>query len=193
MRIRNLAGLVLALAVAACASPRIEEFAGTRPAFTPEAYFAGRTTGWGFVRDFWGQYRREFTVAVDGRLDGGELVLDERFTYADGSTDSRVWRITREPEEGAGGVAGYTGRADGIVGPARGQAAGRMMQWVYEMDLPIGGNTVRARFDDWLFLLEEGTLLGRATLEKYGFPLGEVVILFRKVPETDRTLLATGS
>lgn len=190
MPLRARLGLLLVLLAAACAGPQVEEFVGTRPAFTPEGYFTGHTTAWGYVQDFWGQYRREFTVAIDGRVEGGTLVLDERFAFTDGIKETRVWRIKREDDGGEDGVSTYTGTADDVAGTAEGQAAGQMMRWVYEMDLPLDDGTVRVRFEDWLYQLEQGTLLGRATMRTYGFPLGQVVILFRKLPGSGRTLTA---
>jgi hypothetical protein len=34
--------------------------------------------------------------------------------------------------------------------------------------------------DDWMYLIDERTLLNRTTMSKFGFPLGEVTLSFRK-------------
>ena len=100
---------------------KIGDFAGNTPELRIERYFAGRTHAWGVFEDRFGTLRRSFTVAIDGQWDGRELVLDERFVYADGETDRRVWRIVRT----AGGS--YEGRADDVIGTAMGRSAGNAL------------------------------------------------------------------
>jgi hypothetical protein len=173
---RWLAVLVLGcFAITGCGNMKIESYAGTEPAFKPEEYFLGRTKAWGFFQDRFGTIRREFVVEIDGRMEADLLILDERFRYADGELDNRVWRI-RSLGNGA-----YEGTADDIVGIAKGQAQGRAMNWVYDFDLPVGGSTIRARFDDWMIRQDEEVMLNKTTVSKFGLELGQVFIFFRKL------------
>ena len=173
MRTIGLIGFV-ALLLAGCSGMKVEDFAGTEPGFAPEKYFVGRTRAWGFFQDRFGRIRREFTVEIQGSFDGATLRLDEDFVYLDGESDKRVWTI-RKLTDGS-----YEGTADDIVGVAKGRAAGRAMNWVYEFDLPIGDSKLRVTFDDWMLLQDEQTMLNRTTVSKLGLRLGEVVIFFRK-------------
>jgi hypothetical protein len=45
----------------------------------------------------------------------------------------------------------------------------------------LSGRRRQVHFDDWMFLQDERTLIHRATVSKFGFTLGEVIIFFRKV------------
>lgn len=174
---RWVAVLVLGcFAITGCADMKIESFSGTTPSFKPEEYFIGRTKAWGFFQDRFGTIRREFVVEIDGSMEGEVLVLDERFAYADGERDTRVWRIKSL------GNGAYEGTAGDIVGTAKGQANGRAMNWVYDFDLPVGGgSTWRVRFDDWMLLQDQEVMLNRTTITKFGFKLGEVFIFFRRL------------
>ncbi|BAI76015.1 lipoprotein (plasmid) [Azospirillum sp. B510] len=151
---------------------RIGDFAGNAPELRIERYFAGRTQAWGQFEDRFGRLRRSFTVAIDGGWDGRELVLDERFLYADGETDRRVWRIVKS------GEGRYEGRADDVIGTARGQSAGNALNWTYEMALKVGGDRWRVRFDDWMWLQPGDALVNRANVYRWGLWIGTVSLFF---------------
>jgi len=38
----------------------------------------------------------------------------------------------------------------------------------------------QVEFDDWMYLMEEGVLMNRSVMKKFGFRLGEVILFFRK-------------
>ena len=42
-----------------------------------------------------GEVVKRFHVAMTGTWDGDVGVLDERFTYSDGSTERRVWTLAQ--------------------------------------------------------------------------------------------------
>ena len=154
--------LFIVLAVAGCGSMKPEDFAGREPTLVLEDYFLGQTRAWGIFEDRFGDVRREFVVDIDGSWDGRELVLDERFTYADGEKDRRVWRIVRTGEHG------YRGKADDVVGQAIGTVYGNALNWQYDFDLRVNDRTWRVSFDDWMFLQPDGVLINRAKVRKWG-------------------------
>ncbi len=159
----------------------IQDFANRTPRFQLEEYFDGKTEAYGLFEDRFGNLRREFTVTIEGRRDGHTIVRDERFAYADGELDRRIWTI----EQTGGGE--YTGRADDVVGVARGTARGNALHWRYDMDLKVGDGTWRVHFDDWMFLQPGGVLINRARVTKWGIEIGEVTIAFVK-PEAAAVL-----
>ncbi|MCG8122574.1 MAG: DUF3833 domain-containing protein, partial [Candidatus Thiodiazotropha taylori] len=103
-----------------------------------------------------------------------QLKLDERFNYDDGTTEQRTWLITRIDKHQ------YTGSANDIIGTAHGETYGSALQWQYQMDLTIGGSDWRVHFNDWMFLLDQNTMVNKAVVTKLGFKLGEVILFFRK-------------
>lgn len=152
----------------------IDDFADTSPRLILEDYFQGETQAAGIFEDRFGTIRRQFTVDITGTWDGRELVLDERFTYADGERDRRVWRIEKT------GPNAYQGRAADVIGHAQGAARGNALNWRYEMDLKVGDGTWRVRFDDWMFLQPSGVLINRARVSKFGLEIGTVTLSFHK-------------
>lgn len=182
--IRSIAIAVLLLPLVGCSGMRPEDLAGRGPRLELERYFVGTTRAFGLFHDRFGKLRRQFTVEIDGRIEDGVLVLDERFLYDDGETGRRVWRIRRLDDHT------YEGTADDVIGVARGRVFGNAMYWSYEVDLPVGGSVWRVTFDDWLFLMADDVLLNRATVSKFGIRLGEVTLAFVKEPATSPAAVA---
>ncbi len=168
------ASLAPGAVLAGCASADIADHAGETPALDLREYFNGTVDAWGVFTDRSGKVMRRFTVVMDCRWQGDEGVLDEAFTYADGSTQRRVWRLAR----GAGGR--YTGRADDVVGTAEGQVRGNAFRWRYTLALPVDGRVWHVDFDDWMYLMDQRVMLNKATMSKFGITLGQVTLSFTK-------------
>jgi len=164
----------LGLFLGACSSMKIEEFDGRQPTLSLESYFQGTTWAWGIFEDRFGNLKRSFQVTIDGHMENGRLILDERFLYDDGERDQRIWTITPL------GNGAYRGRADDIVGEASGKTAGNALNWQYRMDLPVGDSRWRVRFNDWMFLQPGNVLINKAVVSKWGIHLGTVTLFFSK-------------
>jgi hypothetical protein len=161
-----------ALALAGCASPKPNDYAAERPVLDLAAYFSGEVQGWGIVTGRGGEVVKRFHVRMDCRWTGDDGVLDEHFTYSDGSLQRRIWRIRRL------GGGRYRGLADDVVGEAQGQAAGNALHWEYTLALPVDGRVWNVQMDDWMFLMNERVLLNRTAMRKFGITVAEVTISF---------------
>ena len=157
-----------------------EDYAGREPRLLIEDYFAGKTKAWGLFQDRFGQVRRQFTVDIEGTWDGSRLTLVEDFTYDDGETEQRIWRIDKT------GDHSYRGEADDVIGTASGKAFGNAMNWRYKLSLKVGEDRWTVQFDDWLFLLGDDVIVNRAEVSKFGIEIGQVTLVFRKEAD-DRT------
>ena len=160
--------------LAGCAGPQAAQYATQRPELDLRRYFDGRIDAWGMVTDRAGAIVRRFTVLMACRWTGDEGVLDEDFTYSDGTRQRRVWQVTRVAP------GRYIGRADDVVGHAVGEQAGNVLQWRYTLALPVDGRVWEIQFDDWMVLMDDRVLLNRAAMSKFGVHLGDVTLAFRK-------------
>jgi hypothetical protein len=160
--------------VAACASPTPADYAGEKPLLDLKQYFDGELVAHGLFTDRSGKVARRFVVQMTGSWQGNQGTLDERFTYSDGKTERRVWRLT---DLGGGR---YEGRADDVVGVAEGIAAGNALNWRYTLALPVDGRVWEVQFDDWMYLMDERVMLNKAVMSKFGVRLGEVTLAFTK-------------
>jgi hypothetical protein len=165
----------LVMALSGCASQRIESYANEKPVLDLASYFNGQVIAHGIFQDRSGQVVRRFTVNMEGHWEGQNGVLDEHFTYSDGKKERRVWHLTKQQD------GRYIGTADDVVGTASGRSVGNAFQWAYTLQLPVDGQVYDVQFDDWMYLLDEGVMLNRATMSKFGIRLGEVTLSFQKI------------
>lgn len=167
--------------LSACASPKVTAYRDNTPKLDLQAYFDGPVKAWGFIQDWRGRVTTRFDVVMVGSWDGDTGTLEEDFNYYegnDGKTTRRVWTITKTAE------GRYTGRADDIIGVAGGETSGNAMRWAYVMDIPVDGKTYRIKLDDWMFLMNDGVLINRSYLKKFGFTVAELTLFMQKQPET---------
>lgn len=169
-------GLLLLL-LGGCSPMKIEDFADTTPRLSLEEYFTGTTHAWGIFQNRQGQPLRQFRVRIEGKVEGDTLILDEYFDYADGETQRRIWRLQKVAPDR------YVGRADDVVGTATGIVRGQAFNFRYTLDVPWKDGSIHLDFDDWMFLQPDGVMINRATVRKFGFRVGEVILFFQKEAE----------
>lgn len=172
----SLLAVTAVAALMGCASPKPQDYAAEKPVLDLKTYFNGELQAHGIFTDRSGKVVRRFTVQMTGTWQGTQGTLDERFTYSDGKTERRVWRLTDE------GQGRWSGRADDVVGVAQGQAAGNALNWRYTLSLPVDGRVIEVQFDDWMYLMDDRVMLNKAAMSKFGIHLGEVTLSFTKNP-----------
>ena len=171
----SLATLIAAAAlIVGCASPAPADYSAEKPLLDLKTYFNGEFVAHGLFTDRSGKVARRFVVQMTGSWQGKNGTLDERFTYSDGTTERRVWRLTDE------GNGRWTGRADDVLGVAEGQSAGNALNWRYTLKLPVDGKVYEVQFDDWMYLMDDRVMLNKAVMSKFGIRLGEVTLSFYK-------------
>jgi Protein of unknown function (DUF3833) len=163
-----------AMLVSSCASVTPETYKAEKPTLVLENYFNGVVDGWGMFQDRSGQVIKRFTVVMRCTWTGDTGVLDEDFTYSDGTKEKRIWTIKRL------GNNRYIGTASDVVGQADGQANGNALQWNYTLALKVGEKTYDVKMNDWMYLIDEKVMINRAAMSKFGVHLGDVTLSFTK-------------
>lgn len=163
-----------AILVAGCAGPRVDTYRDERPVLDLQQYFDGEIVAHGMFQNRSGEVVRRFTVAIKSSWEGNVGTLEEDFFFSDGTTDRRVWTITKLDEHN------YIGTADDVIGEATGTAYGNALHWRYVLALEVDGKTYNVDFDDWMYLIDDEIMLNRSEMRKFGFRLGEVTLSFRK-------------
>jgi hypothetical protein len=163
-----------AVALAGCASVTPADYAAEKPVLELDRYFTGTVDGWGMVQDRSGKVLRRFYVRIECTWQGNVGTLDESFDWSDGTKEKRIWKVTRL------GGGRYTGTAGDVVGEAVGVAAGNALQWRYVLKLPAEQGGWNVDIDDWMYLIDDRTLLNRSTINKFGIRFAEITIAFRK-------------
>lgn len=162
------------LALSGCSTPKITDYAAQKPVLELRDYFNGTLDAYGIFTDRSGQVVKRFSVVMVCTWQGDQGVLDEAFSYSDGTTQRRVWRLQRQAD------GRYIGQADDVVGTAQGQQSGNAFHWTYTLALPVDGRIIEVQFDDWMYLMNDKVMLNKAAMRKWGVGLGEVTLSFVK-------------
>ena len=165
---------ISALTVAGCSNQRIMQYQTQKPELDLVKFFVGTTDAWGMFQDRSGQVQKRFKVTIEGKMNGQQLILNESFVYSDQTTQNRFWTLTPQAQ------GRWTGTAADVEGEAQGQVAGNALNWKYTLKLPVDNKVYQVQFDDWMYLLDEQTMMNRASMSKFGVELGQVTLTFRK-------------
>lgn len=170
----SVTALLSALALVGCAGQQLADYKNEKPTLDLATYFNGPLEAHGIFQDRSGKVVKRFIVKMEGRWTGNKGVLDEHFTYSDGTKERRVWHLEKLAD------GRYTGTASDVEGQAQGQISGNAFNWQYTLKLPVDGKTYSVQFDDWMYLMDDRVMLNRATMSKFGIKLGEVTLSFYK-------------
>lgn len=172
-----LMGLIACISGCSSAGGSLDHYADMKPELKLEEYFNGPIKAWGLVQDRSGKVKRRFSIDMVGKWDDGTGTLTENFNYYDGETQQRIWTITKISEQK------YEGTASDIIGMATGEVKGNAVQWAYQMNIDVGENTFKIDFDDWMFQMQDGVMINRSYLKKFGIKVAELTLFMQKQPQ----------
>ena len=171
---KKLPYFIIIFTLLGCSNMKIENFVNAKPEFNLMEFFEGSVQAWGIVEDRFGNLRRQFTVDMTGVIENDTLTLEEDFVYADGEIDKRIWKFSKFDEKS------YKGLANDIIGEAVAKEQGNAFNMKYKMDLDLGFGELRVNFNDWMFRIDESTIINKATINKFGLNIATVTLFFRK-------------
>ena len=177
MKIKNFLLIICVLFITNCSSNQSmkpEDFKDQKPRLIIEEYLSGNVKAWGILQNRSGKVTRQFSADLDGKWDGRQLILDEKFIWNDGEIQNRQWQITKLDEHN------YEGKAGDVVGTAKGYSYGPAFKFEYVLLVPVKGRKIKIKFDDWIFMQDEKVAINRATMTKFGFKVAELTVLFMK-------------
>lgn len=157
-----------------CSTTQVQDYKNEKPTLVLENYLNGNLEAHGFFQDRSGKIVKRFKVLMKATWNGNTGILDEDFEYSDGTKSKRVWTLKKQSN------GKYTGTASDVIGEATGEVSGNAFQWKYTLDLPVEDKTYHVHFDDWMYLMNDGIMLNKSKMSKFGFYLGEVTLVFFK-------------
>jgi len=135
-----------------------------------ESFFAGRIRGDGVFINSWTKSERRFQVVIDGTWDGRVLALSESYVYDDGLREQKSWRL----QQTAPGM--FSGVYDDTIGPASIWSEGPVVRLRYKLKLA----GIALDFDETMTLREDGSVIDRARVTKWGVPVGRLEVVMRR-------------
>ena len=150
------------------------DFKDKEPRLIIEEYLSGNVKAWGVLQNRSGKVTRQFSADLNGKWDGNQLILNEKFNWDDGEIQTRQWQITKIDENS------YEGTAGDVVGKAKGYSYGPAFKFEYVLLVPVKGKEMKITFDDWIFKQDDRVAINRATMTKFGFKVAELTVVFVK-------------
>jgi len=153
------------------------DLAAAVPALDPRRHLSGPILCEGVIYGPMGRVASRFVARMEGRWDGNTGTLAEQFRYDTGLTQDRCWNL-RVGDDGTVQAA-----AADLVGQGTGQMAGAalVLRYRIRLDASAGGHVLDVT--DWMYLVENGTILNRSQFYKWGFKVAELVATMRPAPE----------
>jgi hypothetical protein len=164
---------VVALALLGC-GVSVQDYKNEKPTLVVEDFFSGDLEAFGVVAERSGKVIKRFSCDMKGSWDGHTLVLDEDFTWSDGSRQTRVWHLTRKAD------GTFSGTADDVIGEAFGEVSGNTFHLVYDLSAPVNGSTTVLHVDDWLYLVTDSVVMNHSELTKFGLHAADVYLTIQK-------------
>jgi len=169
--------LAAVISLSSCSST-LEDYQGSTPEFDLKDYFTGDLKGWGLVKNWKGEVIERFSVDLNGSWENDKGHLYELFTYADGRTQERIWRLQKQDDNTS------IGEADDVIGIATGKQAGFAFNWSYQLQIDTENGPIVVTLNDWLYQINNEALVSEAQIKKFGLNVGEVLVFIVKQEES---------
>ena len=164
----------LALLLAACA-PAPPAFSGS--AFDPVAFFTGHVTSWGVREDRAGAPVAIVTTDCEGVATTGRAIrMVQVLHVGHAAPQTRIWQLRQT------GPDRYVATANDMAGEADATVTGRTLHWRWVLRAAPGNPLANVAMEQWMYRLDDGTVMIRTIVTKLGIRLTEVTEVFRKQP-----------
>jgi hypothetical protein len=176
--------LVLKQRYASFAAQEPADYRGKGPDFDLRKHLSGPLTCEGVIFGPTGRVTSRFVADMQGTWDGFTGTLAEVFRYDSGTIQHRAWTLALEPD------GKIIATAPDVVGKGNGRAEGSGVLLRYRIRLTpeAGGHVLDVT--DWMYVLENGTIMNRSQFRKFGIKVAELVATMRPVAAEARQLAA---
>jgi len=167
---------VAVLLLGGCSRPMpVAAFQGAGPTLDPVRFFTGHVRSWGVLEDRSGQPTSVVTTDCRGDAEGADgLHMVQRLQVGADAPTTRDWHMRRTAP------GQFEATANDVVGTARGEQAGRAFHWQWTLALEPGNPVKNVTMDQWWYGQEDGSMLNRTTIRKFGFIVAEVTEHFQR-------------
>lgn len=150
------------------------DYAGTGPHFNLRDHLNGQLLCEGVIYGPTGRVTSRFVADFDAHWDGDKGTMKEHFRYDSGQTQNREWRLTLAND------GSVRAEADDVIGVGKGMQEGPAVELRYKLKLPedSGGHVLDAV--DWMYVVDNGTIINRSQFRKFGIKVAELVATMRK-------------
>ncbi len=143
------------------------------PTFDIRERFVGPIQCEGMIYGPTGRVTSRFTANFDCEWDGNVCVMKEVFHYDSGNVQNRQWKLT------LGDDGRITAEAPDVIGAGSGQQDGSAVLLNYRLQLTEDAGGYVLDVTDWMYLMQNGTIMNRSQFRKFGIKVAELVATMR--------------
>ncbi len=175
--------IALARHFASFTAQRPADYAGG-PAFDLRQHLSGPMVCEGVIFGPTGRVTSRFVADMLGSWTGPTGTLSEVFRYDSGTVQHRAWTLVVAPD------GAITATAPDVVGQGTGrvEGSGVLLRYRIRLTPEAGGHVLDVT--DWMYLMENGSIMNRSQFRKFGIKVAELVATMRSVPHEARQLAA---
>ena len=162
--------------IASFKAQKPSDYADQLPVFDIREVLNGKMITEGMIYGPTGRVTSRFVATMNAEWNGQSGSMTEHFVYSSGREQDRAWAFTMTGENGE-----FTATAPDIIGVANGQQMGATVRLTYRIQLPEDAGGHALDVIDWMYLLENGTVMNRSEFRKFGIKVAELVATFRQV------------
>ena len=153
------------------------DYAGLGPQFELRHHLSGPIQCEGVIFGPTGKVASRFVADMHGSWEGNIGTLSEVFRYDSGTVQHRAWTLA------LANSGDITATAADVVGLGEGRVKGPGVVLRYRIRLTpeAGGHVLDVV--DWMYLMENGTIMNRSQFRKFGIKVAELVATMRRVPD----------
>lgn len=157
------------------------DYAGQGPQFDLRHHLSGPIQCEGMIFGPTGRVASRFVAEMEGRWEGNIGTLSEVFRFDSGTVQHRAWTLA------LANSGDITATAADVVGLGEGRVEGPgvMLRYRIRLTPEAGGHVLDVT--DWMYLMENGTIMNRSQFRKFGIKVAELVATMRRVPGPDMT------
>lgn len=176
--------MVLKQRYASFAAQDPAEYRGKGPDFDLRKHLSGPLSCEGVIFGPTGRVTSRFVADMQGTWDGSTGTLAEVFRYDSGTIQHRAWTLS------LGSNGQITATAADVEGNGEGrvEGSGVLLRYRIRLTPEAGGHVLDVT--DWMYLLDNGTIINRSQFRKFGIKVAELVATMRPVAAEARQLAA---
>jgi hypothetical protein len=152
------------------------DYTGKGPDFDLRRHLSGPIQCEGVIFGPTGRVTSRFVAEMEGTWTGSTGTLAEVFHYDSGSIQHRAWTLALQE----GGR--ITATAPDVVGTGTGrvEGSGVLLRYRIRLTPEAGGHVLDVT--DWMYLMENGTIMNRSEFRKFGLKVAELIATMRPAP-----------
>ena len=150
------------------------DYANATLAFDLKSHLNGPILCEGIIYGPTGRVASRFVADFEASWVGDVGTMRESFRFDSGAVQERNWTISLAAD------GTFRAESDDLIGHGLGKQAGDSAFLKYRIKLSeaAGGHVLDVT--DWMYLVENGTIINRSQFRKFGFKVGELVATMRR-------------